>query len=271
MKRTIIRIDEEKCNGCGQCVTNCPEGALKVINGKARLVGELLCDGLGACIGHCPQAAILIEEREAKEYDERAVMDNVIKAGIDVITAHLEHLRGHGQHEYFRQAADYLKEKGLALPALATDHHHGRGGNCPGSMMREFKRPAPSTESAINATSQLSQWPVQLKLLNPHAPYFKNADLLIAADCVPFAYANFHEKFLAGKGSSSSAQSSITPAKSTSKNSPRSSKTTISIPLPSSTWKSPVVSGPCNSSKRRSPRQAGISRSLTRRSASKAK
>ena len=115
MKRKIIKIDEEKCDGCGACIPNCPEGALKVIDGKLRLVSDLFCDGLGACIGYCPQAAITIEEREAGTYDEKKVMENIVRQGKNVIVAHLKHLKEHNQREYFNQALDYLKKKEMDL------------------------------------------------------------------------------------------------------------------------------------------------------------
>ncbi len=126
-KRKIIKIDEEKCNGCGLCIPNCHEGALQIIDGKARIVSDLLCDGLGACIGHCPEGAITIEEREV-------------------------------------------------------------GSGCPGSKVMDFR-----------GASQLGQWPVQIMLVPPSAPYLNGASLLIAADCVPFAYADFHEDLLKDK------------------------------------------------------------------------
>ena len=110
-KRKIIRIDEEKCDGCGLCIPDCPEGALKIIDGKARLISDLFCDGLGACIGSCPEGAITIEEREAEEYDEKEVMRNIIKQGKNVIKAHLEHLKEHNQDEYFKQAIEFLKDR----------------------------------------------------------------------------------------------------------------------------------------------------------------
>src|SRR3989338_7501202 len=115
--REIIRIDEERCNGCGLCIPNCPEGALQIIDGKARLVSDLFCDGLGACLGHCPLGAITIRQREAQEYDERSVMANIVKQGKNVIKAHLEHLKSHHQAAYLKQAVDYLEEMGIENPS----------------------------------------------------------------------------------------------------------------------------------------------------------
>jgi ferredoxin len=237
-KRKIIKINEEKCNGCGLCIPNCPEGALQIIDGKARLISDLFCDGLGACIGHCPEGAITVEEREAEGYDEKKVMANIVRQGENVTKAHLEHLKEHGQQEYLKEAVDYLEEKGIGLPdGLRYPHGmHVHTGGCPGSRMADFRRDRPKTPPAgvdpnrragkdpafANATadrqrprlpieahiggqaktnlrSQLGQWPVQIMLVPPHAPYFKDADLLIAADCVPFAYASFHEDLLKGK------------------------------------------------------------------------
>jgi ferredoxin len=201
MKRNIITIDEDKCNGCGQCVPDCPEGALQVIDGKVRLVSDLFCDGLGACLKTCPEGALIIEEREAEPYSERRVMENVAKHGANVIRAHLAHLKDHGEMKYLGEAVAYLKEAGITVPELdaAAHAHHG----CPGSMARDLRdRPADApgaSGAAPRMSSHLRQWPVQLKLLNPAAPYFDDADLLLAADCVPFAHANFHQEFLKGR------------------------------------------------------------------------
>ncbi|MEW6101501.1 MAG: 4Fe-4S binding protein [Candidatus Omnitrophota bacterium] len=198
-KRQIIKIDEKKCNGCGLCIPNCPEGALQVIDGKARLISDLFCDGLGACIGHCPQGAITIEERQAEEYDERKVMANVVKQGENVIRAHLEHLKSHGQTKYLNEALGFLREKGIEIQPA---HAHAHAGGCPGSKMMEFKpRKAKTTKEARvdSLESELSHWPVQIMLVPAYAPYLQDADLLIAADCVPFAYANFHQDLLKGK------------------------------------------------------------------------
>ena len=113
MKRKIIKIDEEKCNGCFACIPNCPEGALQIIDGKARVVSDLYCDGLGACIGYCPQGAITTETREAEKYDEEKIMENIVKGGKNVIKAHLEHLKKHNQSQYLKQAIEYLKNKNI--------------------------------------------------------------------------------------------------------------------------------------------------------------
>lgn len=205
-KRKIIKIDEEKCNGCGLCIPNCPEGALQVIDGKARLVSDLFCDGLGACLGHCPQGAITIEEREAQEYDERKVMANIIKQGVNVIKAHLEHLREHNQGKYLRQAIDYLKVKGIKNPleeVRQKGHKHPPvSAGCPASKIMNLRKKE-ETRAEKNdipqGESHLQNWPVQIMLLPSFAPYLNNADLLIAADCVPFAYVDFHEDLLKGK------------------------------------------------------------------------
>ena len=193
-KREIIKIDQDKCNDCGQCIPNCPEGALQIIDGKARLISDLFCDGLGACIGHCPEGAINIEEREAGAYDERQVMANVAKQGKNVIKAHLEHLKDHGQHQYFQQAVAFLKENNIEVPQAA--------GTCPGSKVMDFSQETAAEEDPAGlpkARSQLRQWPVQIMLVPPQAPYLNGADLLLAADCVPFAYARFHRDLLKGK------------------------------------------------------------------------
>lgn len=202
-KRKIISIDEEICNGCGNCIPNCPEGALQIIDGKARLISDLFCDGLGACIGECPLDAITVIERDATPYDENKVVENIIKQGPNVIKAHLQHLTDHGEREYLNQALSYLKQKGIENPLEEAPSQPGRAAySCPGSQILDFTQtgpgkviPAPKQQS----DSQLKQWPVQIYLVPPTAPYFKNADLLIAADCVPFAYPDFHKDFLAGK------------------------------------------------------------------------
>lgn len=185
--RPIVTIDESKCNGCGQCVTSCAEGALQIIDGKVRLVSETYCDGLGACLGECPQGAITVEQKEAEAFDEAAV------------TAHL------------------ASQNGKASPGTAArpNVHASKvtmaGHACPGSQMRMLRPQAahalsPNAKvasaapaSAIQNESALVNWPVQLSLLPAGAPYLQNADLLISADCVPFALPDFHSRFLSGR------------------------------------------------------------------------
>ncbi len=234
MVREIITIDEEKCNGCGNCVPGCPEGALQIIDGKARLVSDLHCDGLGACIGDCPTGALKIERREAEPYDEKKTMQNIIRAGDNTIRAHLKHLLQHSEHTLYNEACEALSEAGLnpneyapasatmdtaaataqesAEPAVGANvHHHASGGGCPGNRMVDMRRsasapprvPAPAgagggSGSAPQA-SRLQQWPVQMHLISPRAPYFQEADLLLSADCVAYAVGDFHSRYLAGK------------------------------------------------------------------------
>lgn len=205
-KRKIIKIDLDKCNGCGLCIPNCPEGALQIIDKKARLVSDLFCDGLGACIGHCPQGAINIEEREAQKYDEKKVMDNIVKQGKNTIIAHIKHLKGHNEFGYLKEAMDYLVTKGIKIrPGDLTDTVASGPCACPGSKISQ-KAPEVSQKGArgtlkkgLTPISQLEMWPVQLKLVPAFAPFLNDADILIAADCVPFAYADFHEDLLKGK------------------------------------------------------------------------
>lgn len=212
MKRQIITIDEERCTGCGQCIPNCPEGALQIIDGKVRLISDLFCDGLGACIGHCPEGAITTETREAYAYDERKVMENIVRQGPNVVAAHLAHLRSHGQDDYLREATAYLMENGVAVPPEFLEPSCGCGDEehpgpqlaaCPGSRVMSLAPEAAAaregTDRAANMPSRLRQWPVQIMLVPPQAPFLAGADVLIAADCVPFAYAGFHEKLLKGK------------------------------------------------------------------------
>lgn len=206
MKRNVIKIDEEKCNGCSLCIPNCPEGALQIIDGKARLISDLFCDGLGACIGHCPEDAIIIEEREAEGYDERKVMGNIIKHGNKVIKAHLEHLKEHNQEEYLKQAVDFLKEKGIDVPlkerAPLGHKHPPEFSGCPGAKTIDFGEKQESAEKqkpTSKIISQLRQWPIQMHLISPTAPYYQDKDVLLAADCVAYALGAFHSDYLKGK------------------------------------------------------------------------
>ncbi len=198
IRRKIIRIDEEKCTGCGECIPNCPEGALQVIDGKARLVSELFCDGLGACIGHCPVGAITVEEREAEPYDERKVVARVVAQGRNVLRAHLAHLRAHGADDYLREALDYLREHDIEVP---EPQERFVPCGCPSAQAMELEpREAERSEGpGGRAVSRLGHWPVQITLVSPAAPFLDGADLVVVADCVPFAYANFHEDFLKGR------------------------------------------------------------------------
>ncbi len=222
MKRDILKIDEDLCNGCGQCVPNCHEGALLVIDGKVRLVSELMCDGLGACIGHCPDGAITIEKREAEPYDEAKVMEQMKVKGKNTIIAHLKHLKEHGETGYLREGAGYLIQNRSGLDFEPEDvlhevHNHGKtgfafaapllkikkdsqsGSGCPGSREMVIERENNTSVKTEGTGSQLRQWPVQMHLINPNASYFKNSDLIFAADCVAYSVGGFHDRFLKGK------------------------------------------------------------------------
>ena len=182
--RQIIKIDEEKCTGCGLCVTACHEGAIAMINGKAQLIRDDYCDGLGNCLPACPTGAITFEQREALPYDEAAVMANMAATQVNQAQA--------------KEAQTHHAE--AAKLTIAKPVHGGSGCACPGSKMATISRPN-TTSSEPTATSsapvsQLRQWPVQIKLVPVHAPYFEGANLLIAADCCAFAYGNFHQEFI---------------------------------------------------------------------------
>ena len=177
MIRKIVEIDQEKCDGCGLCVPSCAEGAIRIVEGKAQIAADNLCDGLGACLGDCPRDAITIIEREADHFDEAAVEKHLEATAPATRTPHAPH----------------------STPAPAPSH----GGGCPGSRAASFAPAAAGrADSAGNFAarpSQLAQWPVQLHLVPIGAPYFQDADLLITADCVPLAYADYHRDFLSGK------------------------------------------------------------------------
>jgi len=160
--RNIVKIDEEKCNGCGLCIPSCAEGAIQIIDGKAKLVKDIYCDGLGACLGKCPQDAINIIQREADEFNEQAAQQHVQST-----------------------------QKASVAPASPV--------SCPSTRPIQFNKPKTTESIAQKQKSTLTTWPVQLKLLPPYAPFLKEADLLIAADCVPFTYANFHQDMLKNK------------------------------------------------------------------------
>jgi ferredoxin len=201
VKRDIIVIDEELCTGCGECIPNCPEGALQIIDDKCRLVSDLLCDGLGACVGHCPEGAMRVEKREAEPYDEKKVMtEQIIPQGPNLIRAHLEHLREHGQTTFLEQALGALKERGLENP-LERQQPGEVACGCPGVQARAFSPAGQAVrdDSGASRPSQLGHWPIQLHLVSPLAPFFKGKDVLLAADCTAFAAGDFHRDYLAGK------------------------------------------------------------------------
>ncbi|MCK6613662.1 MAG: 4Fe-4S binding protein [Ignavibacteriaceae bacterium] len=197
MVREIIKIDEEKCDGCGVCVPACAEGALQIIDGKARLISDMFCDGLGACIQECPQDAITIESREAEPYDEIKVMQEMMKAGENTIIAHLKHLLDHNETELFEQAVGFLKEQGIEVNIREEEEDSRKPHACPGS--KSTYTPKETKEESGTRDSHLTHWPVQLHLISPAAQQYRVADLLLAADCVPFAYPDFHKDFLKGK------------------------------------------------------------------------
>ncbi len=194
MIREIVKIDEELCDGCGVCVPNCHEGALQIIDGKARLISELMCDGLGACIGHCPQGAITIEKREAEPYDEMKTMEYMVTQGKNTVFAHLKHLQDHNETGYLKQALEYIKSNREKMPFSIEEVHellHGKNQKsaqqttsvgCPGSAPASFSTAGfTMAQPKEDMASELTHWPVQLHLINPEASYFHGADLLIAA------------------------------------------------------------------------------------------
>ena len=211
MERDIIKIDEDLCTGCGQCVPNCYEGALQIIDNKVRLISDLMCDGLGACIGHCPEGAITIEKREAEPYDEYKVMEIMVSKGFNTVVAHLRHLKEHNETVYLKQGMKYLIENELKLSFMIHDvkkvvhqmdsmnDEAGFGGGCLGSKTIIFdltKLKMADNQIKGSIQSQLGQWPVQLHLINPGATHFSHSDLLVAADCSAFSLGDFHQRWL---------------------------------------------------------------------------
>ena len=183
VKRQIIKIDEEKCNGCGLCVPSCKEGALQIINGKAKLVSDVYCDGLGACLGDCPQGALTIEEREAEEFDmsfRPTEQSEGVEESLAVKKQGIPRLHPSGSARDDRESAP--------LPF-----------GCPGTMAKSIDRKSASKSQAGDQQSELSQWPIQLTLVPVNAPYLKEADLVLLADCTAVAYANLHRDFIKGK------------------------------------------------------------------------
>ena len=185
VKRNIIKINEELCNGCGLCAKGCHEGALQIIDGKARLISELYCDGLGACIGDCPMNAISVEMKEVEAYDEIAVIKRIIPKGDKVLEAHLQHLKNHGEMNLLQQGIQYLKDNDIPVPALTLPQ--------PQNVILV------SQLSAFKPMSVSINWPVQLHLINPQSGVFNNADLLLVADCVAYANPKLYSELLVGK------------------------------------------------------------------------
>ncbi len=198
----MIRVDEEKCDGCGQCLPGCPEGALQVVAGKARLVRESYCDGLGACLGECPNGALSVVELESPPYDEPAVLAHLQQTAPEALDRHLAHLREHAP-ELAEEAKRALANGGRPEPAACATPP-GMAGRpsaeihlWPPDEAEALDRQAPAAPRA-RLSSELRQWPVQLRLLPVRAPFFQGADLTLVADCVPFAKPNFHADVLKG-------------------------------------------------------------------------
>lgn len=188
VKRNIIKINEELCNGCGLCAKGCHEGALQIIDGKARLISELYCDGLGACIGDCPMNAISVEEKEVEAYDEIAVIKRIIPKGDKVLEAHLQHLKNHGEMNLLQQGIQYLKDNDIPVPDMTLTQTQNIVSSSKSLSLSSSK----SKSSSIN-------WPVQLHLINPQSGVFNNADLLLVADCVAYANPKLYSELLIGK------------------------------------------------------------------------
>ncbi|RMF76814.1 MAG: ferredoxin [Acidobacteria bacterium] len=177
MLRPVVRIDEELCDGCGECVPSCEEGAIVIENGKARLVADRLCDGLGACLGHCPRGAITVVERPAEAFDPAAV-----------------------ERHLARRTAAPARLPSLGDPPATAPSPAPAAGGCPGSLSRRLEpRPAAPGDPGPRRASALRQWPVQLRLIAPNAPFLRDADLLLAADCAGFAMPEFHGDVLDGR------------------------------------------------------------------------
>ncbi|MCK5821974.1 MAG: 4Fe-4S binding protein [Bacteroidales bacterium] len=234
MIREIVKIDEELCDGCGLCIPNCHEGALQIIDGKARLVSDLMCDGLGACLGHCPVNAITIEKREAEAYNEVKVMKDMVNKGKNTVIAHLQHLKDHNEKEFLKEGIQFLLSNREKLNFEVDDvleavhnhtnqdkqsnhktmeqnhqnnhqdkqqHEESQACACPGSATKTFGNTphqacGTTTESMASA---LSHWPIQMHLINPTAGHFRKSDFVLAADCVAFSLGAFHSEFLQGK------------------------------------------------------------------------
>jgi NAD-dependent dihydropyrimidine dehydrogenase PreA subunit len=219
MIRKIIRIDENKCNGCGACTTACHEGAISLVDGKAKLLRDDYCDGLGNCLPACPVGAITFEDRDAAAFDENVVRQHMEESAGQGGKHHDshghhhdEHHEGHGHHHdenheghgHHHDEHDEHHDEHHDGHHGVCGHHHGheeapRPMGCPGSMARSFSGSEPARAVQAEAASELRQWPIQLKLAPITAPYFQNANLLVAADCAAYAHGDFHRKFLRGR------------------------------------------------------------------------
>ncbi|MGV8057740.1 MAG: ATP-binding protein [Smithellaceae bacterium] len=192
MKRKIITINEEHCTGCGLCIPNCHEQAIKIINGKARLVADVFCDGLGACLGECPEGALTLEEREAEPFDEKKVLANLGHKAAATSEYNLKKPVKGGDSEL-------SKEAGNLLTAIKDEHPDQR---CPSTAHAAFEKklpPATNSQQESIRQSELTHWPIQLHLVNPAADFLTGSDVVLAADCVAYSLANFHSRFLKGK------------------------------------------------------------------------
>jgi len=192
LKRKIIKIDEEKCTGCGLCIPNCHEQAIKIVNGKARLVNDVFCDGLGACLGECPEGALTLEERDAEPFDGKKVLENLVQKEAAAIEDHLKKLAESGDTELHKEYGNFLK--------LINGEQVGQ--SCPGSAQTVFEKKFPATANSQQGSKQQSElrhWPIQLHLVNPAADFFRGKDVVLAADCVAYSLADFHGRFLKGK------------------------------------------------------------------------
>jgi ferredoxin len=187
IKRKIIHIDEDLCDGCGSCIPGCPEQALQIVEtpkgSKARLVKEFYCDGLGACIGSCPTGALTIAEEEVEPYSEEATLARIKEKAPEMLETHIKHLQEH--------ADESPEHHGHKMPKGVCA--------CPSAQVMEWKKKEKQHNKKVEIAPELRQWPVQIHLVPPFAPYLKNADIAIIADCVPFAYPNMHQDFLKGK------------------------------------------------------------------------
>lgn len=210
MKRNIIEIDEKKCTGCGLCIPECKEGAIQIIDGKARLISDLFCDGLGACLGYCPEGAITVVEKEAEPYDESKVIMTLVDKPKAVLAAHLKHLVEHNETENLKIAFAKLEEIGIENPVKEENQPaHSPGCGCQGSKMIDRRSEdaqkinvcdSVSHNESVNANStvksELKQWPIQLHLVNPSAPYFKNTELVVLSTCSPIAFGDVQKKYV---------------------------------------------------------------------------